>query len=83
MMIGVLAGAPAAAQTASSSSARTQVTVSARIISGESVSLGASAQQRDKKPGLTGTSGSVFALARTQGKVALDGQSQVLVTEFH
>ncbi|MEP2101032.1 MAG: hypothetical protein ABJP02_18805 [Parasphingorhabdus sp.] len=86
MMALMLASAPATAQQVSQSGqsdARAQATASARIISGESIRFGASTRQVAAKQEINRKSDHIFPLARTRGRVVVDGQPQISVTEFH
>jgi len=73
----LITSAPVAAQ---QSGARAQVTVSAHIISGESLHVATAAKpdsgtqpsHRDKSP-----------LVRTHGEITLAGQPDIMLTEFH
>ncbi len=73
----LITSVPVAAQ---QSGARVQVTVSAHIISGESLSVGAAAKRdsgtlpsrRHKSP-----------LVRTHGEISVAGQPDIMLTEFH
>ncbi|MEH6758038.1 MAG: hypothetical protein V7676_11035 [Parasphingorhabdus sp.] len=73
----LISSAPAAADQGQQIATRTQVTVSARIISGEILRFGAEARSEDTYLP------SHSRLERTQGQIIVDGQANIAVTEFH
>ncbi|WP_337658780.1 hypothetical protein [Sphingorhabdus sp. Alg231-15] len=82
----MMAATPAVAKPATlagssvQSGSRVQVTVSARIVSGEVIYFG-SAEQRDAaKPR---SKNHVAPMVRTRGQITLDDQQRVGLTEFH
>lgn len=80
----LIASAPAAAeqgpQTGVRASVRIQATVSARIINGEVLRFGAGAwRDAANQP----TSGQHSILDRTHGEIIVDGQPNIILTEFH
>ena len=80
----MIASAPAAAeqapQTGVRASVRIQATVSARITNGEVLRFGAGAwRDAANQP----TSGQHGILDRTHGEIIVDGQPNIILTEFH
>lgn len=76
----MIAGSPAAAEQVPRSSVRTQVTVSARIVSGEVLSFGANSRHDAANQASSERNG---AMTRTHGEITLNGQPQIALTEFH